>query len=325
MTGAPGETAALAAAEQAALDALLGIKVLDPAMGTGTFLVAAVDTLVDGIVEALAAYHRTHPWVPWAWDPVAQLIVEQRAAIVQNASAQGVSVELDRLPDDVILSRLVIERSVYGVDLNQTAVALSRANIAMRAFAVGAPFVDVAHHIRRGDALLGVRLAAVRDEAIAPTLVSGLLASSGPSDVDNARSDVHPYEALLDLWMSEDLGNSGARDVLRRLGTSVIPALQGTQVLAPHEMAAIGRAHEIGQSLGLLHWDVAFPEVFLVPADGDTVQPGFDVIIGSPPSAPPGADGDPFAARARELVRRPGGRVALVVTPANRSLESERG
>ncbi len=325
MTGAPGETAALAAAEQAALDALLGIKVLDPAMGTGTFLVAAVDTLVDGIVEALAAYHRTHPWVPWAWDPVAQLIVEQRAAIVENASAQGVSVELDRLPDDVILSRLVIERSVYGVDLNQTAVALSRANIAMRAFAVGAPFVDVAHHIRRGDALSGVRLAAVRDEAIAPTLVSGLLASSGPSDVDNARSDVHPYEALLDLWMSEDLGNSGARDVLRRLGTSVTPALQGTQVLTPHEMAAIGRAHEIGQSLGLLHWDVAFPEVFLVPADGDTVQPGFDVIIGSPPSAPPGADGDPFAARARELVRRPGGRVALVVTPANRSLESERG
>ncbi len=43
-----------------------------------------------------------------------------------------------------------------------------------------------------------------------------------------------------------------------------------------------------------------------MPADGDTVQLGFDVIIGSPPSAPPGADGDPFAARARELVRRPG-------------------
>ncbi len=74
------------------------------------------------------------------------------------------SVELDRLPDDVILSRLVIERSVYGVDLNQIAVALSRANIAMRAFAVGAPFVDVAHHVRRGDALLGyvLRLSVMR-------------------------------------------------------------------------------------------------------------------------------------------------------------------
>lgn len=323
--GTPGVTAALAAAEQAAVDALLGVKILDPVMGTGTFLVAAVDTLIDGIVEALAAYHRTHPWVPWAWDPVARLITEQRAAIVENAAAQGVAVELDRLPDDVILSRLVIERSVYGVDLNQTAVALSWANIAMRAFAVGASFVNVAHHIRRGDALLGVRLAIVRDETIAPTLVSGLLASLGPSGIDNASPEVDPYEAMLDLWMSEDLGNPGARDVLRRLGADVIPALQGTRVLGLSEMDIIRRAHEIGQSLRLFHWDVAFPEVFLVPAEGDPVQPGFDVIIGSPPAAPPDADGDPFAVRARELVRRPGGRVAFVVTPAHRSQEGERG
>lgn len=322
--GAPGETAVLAAAEQAALDALLGIKVLDLAMGTGTFLVAVIDTLVDGIAEALTAYHRTHPWVPWAWNPLARLILEKREAILEGAAEQGVLVEPDRLADDVILSRLVAERSIYGVDLNQTAVALGRANVAMRAFAVGAPFVDVVRHIRRGDALLGIRLAAIRDEAVAPALVSGLLTSSRSSGEDDDIFETGPYEALLDLWMSEELGNPGARETVRRLGADAIPALQGALVLEPAEMDAIRRAGEIGGSLGLLHWDVAFPEVFLVPSDDNVEQPGFDVIIGSPPSVPPDADGDPFATRARELVRRPGGRVALVVTPANRSQERDR-
>ncbi len=50
--------------------------------------------------------------------------------------------------------------------------------------------------------------------------------------------------------MSEDLGSSGARDVLRRLGTSVIPALQGTQVLAPHGMAAIGARTRLASRSG---------------------------------------------------------------------------
>jgi hypothetical protein len=337
-----GERVALAAAEQAARDALLGIKVLDPAMGTGTLLIGAIDMLVDGIAETLAAYHRAHPWVPWAWNPVARAIAETRDRILAAAGAQGVVIPPESLEDDVVLSRLVAERAIYGVDLNQTAVALARTSVATRAYAAGAPFVDVVHHLRRGDSLLGARLADVQDEALAPSLVAGLLPSdvalppslaaegdaamptlNRPGALDGA-SDTTPLELLLDLWVSEELGNPGARGLLNRLGDDAVPALQGAIALEPGDLAIVDQARELAAALGFLHWDVAFPEVFLKPTGGGTERPGFDAIIGSPPAVSSagaserGEDG-PFMARARQLVRRPGGRVAFVVTPVVRA------
>ncbi|MBN1250454.1 MAG: hypothetical protein JXC32_22515 [Anaerolineae bacterium] len=318
------ERVALAAAERVALDALLGIKVLDPAMGTGTFLIAVIDTLVDGIAEALATYHRTHPWVPWTWDPVARTLVEARESILAATEAQGIVISPGSLEDDVVLSRLIAERAIYGVDLNQTAVALGRASVMMRAYVTGAPFIDVTRHIRRGDSLLGTRLAALRDEGLAPRLVAGLSTSGVMPEGDSVPVDTAPYEALLDLWYSESLGNAGARDLLSRLGDDAPAALRGALSLDASDIATLRRARELAEALGFLHWDVAFPEVFLEPDGEDEGQPGFDVIIGSPPMASPGpvagrGEDGPFMARARQLVRRPGGRVAFVLTPSGRA------
>jgi hypothetical protein len=67
----------LAAAERDALEAFLGIKVCDPAMGSGHFLVNAVDHLTDGIIRRMQVYHDTHLDAPWEWNPV-QRLVEQR-------------------------------------------------------------------------------------------------------------------------------------------------------------------------------------------------------------------------------------------------------
>ena len=55
----------LALAEHHAREALLGIKVCDSAMGSGHFLVNAVDFLTDGIIQRMQAYHDDHPDVPW--------------------------------------------------------------------------------------------------------------------------------------------------------------------------------------------------------------------------------------------------------------------
>ena len=322
-SGDLGERAALAAAEQAAYDALLGIRVLDPAMGTGTFLVAVVDTLVDGIAEVLTAYHRTHPWVPWSWNPVTRRLVETREAILVAAEAQGVVVQPDGLEDDVMLSRLVVERVIYGVDLNPTAVALARASIAMRAFAAGAPFIDVTRHIRRGDSLLGTRLAGVRDEMLASGLAAGLSASNAALEGDEEVPDPAPFEALLDLWCSEDLGNDGARALLGRLGDKALSALRGEIPLGSADAVVVRRARELADAFGFVHWDVVFPEVFLRRNGDDEGQRGFDVIIGSPPAVSPTSvtdrgEGGAFLSQARQLVRRPGGRVAFVVTPSRK-------
>jgi len=88
---------------------------------------------------------------------------------------------------------------------------------------------------------------------------------------------------------------------------------------------------------GFVHWETAFPGVFLSPSRVTLERPGFDVVVGSPPAdaelgAEPMTAGavafattlssrpqGPFAALASRLVRVPGGRVAFVITPAGGS------
>ena len=149
---------ARSAAEKEACAALLDVRILDPAMGAGTFLVWAMDILVDGIAKALFGYHRSHPWMPWAWDPVVRCIGDARQAVLAEAVRQEVFVDPDLLGDAAILARFVAERAIYGVDLSATAVAVGRATVTMRAFAAGASFVSLGQHLRRGDSLAGMRL-----------------------------------------------------------------------------------------------------------------------------------------------------------------------
>jgi hypothetical protein len=95
----------------------------------------------------------------------------------------------------------------------------------------------------------------------------------------------------------------------------------------------VSKAARLRAEYGFVHWETAFPDVFLSPSRVAPERPGFDVVVGSPPAdselgVEPMAAGavafaaalssqpqGPFAALAGELVRVPGGRVAFVLTP----------
>ncbi|MFN3763843.1 MAG: restriction endonuclease, partial [Anaerolineae bacterium] len=108
-------------AEREAREAFLSIKVCDPAMGSGHFLVNAVDFLTDGIIQRMQAYHDDHPDVPWEWNPIQRLVGRVREEILEEMARQGVEVDRARLDDTAILTRLVMKRCIYGVDLNRMA------------------------------------------------------------------------------------------------------------------------------------------------------------------------------------------------------------
>jgi hypothetical protein len=69
-------------AKRDAREAFLGIKVCDPAMGSGHFLVNAVDHLTDGIIQRMQTYHDAHPDVAWEWNPIQRLIERVRGEIL---------------------------------------------------------------------------------------------------------------------------------------------------------------------------------------------------------------------------------------------------
>jgi hypothetical protein len=136
---------------------LLGLKVCDPAMGSGHFLVSLVDFLADRVLEAVAAAPRL---VPFADDehPYESPLVERIAAIrerILGLAAQGRwKVDEAQLDDRHLVRRMILKRVVHGVDKNPMAVELAKVALWLHTFTAGAPLSFLDHHLRCGDSLL---------------------------------------------------------------------------------------------------------------------------------------------------------------------------
>src|SRR5947207_5672281 len=104
---------------------ILDLKVCDPAMGSGAFLVEACRQLGDVLVKA----RHVHNQVP-------------------------------RIPpdEDEILHarRLIAQRCLYGVDTNPMAVDLAKLSLWLATLAKDHPFTFVDHALRPGDSLVGL-------------------------------------------------------------------------------------------------------------------------------------------------------------------------
>lgn len=97
---------------QELVDDLFDIKVLDPAMGSGHFLVEAVDYITDKALDFLNAF---------PWNPVVAHLTRMRETILREMDEQGITIDAKRLTDVNLLKRQVLKRCIYSVDLNPMA------------------------------------------------------------------------------------------------------------------------------------------------------------------------------------------------------------
>ncbi|OIM98653.1 TetR family transcriptional regulator [Polynucleobacter sp. MWH-Tro8-2-5-gr] len=138
-------------------DELLDLKICDPTMGSGAFLVQACRWVANRLVES--------------WDRVEAL--GKNICVDGKISEPGSGREL--LPEDfearlVIARRLIAERCLYGVDLNPLAVELAKLSIWLVTMAKGRPFGFLDHNLRCGDSLLGIdQLAQLTELLIKPS------------------------------------------------------------------------------------------------------------------------------------------------------------
>ena len=135
-------------------EAFLSLRVLDPAMGSGHFLVSLVDWLTD---ETLAAQQEAAALVPWGEyaSPLSAKIEAIRAHIRAQAQSNGWELREDHLDDRHLVRRIVLKRVIYGADLNPMAVELAKLSLWLHSFTVGAPLSFLDHHLRTGDSLFG--------------------------------------------------------------------------------------------------------------------------------------------------------------------------
>jgi hypothetical protein len=300
--------------------ALLEMKVCDPAMGSGHFLVRLVDFLADKVIEALADAPKDVSWGEYK-SPLANRIAGIRARILEEAKANGWAVREDQLEDRLIVRRMVLKRVVFGVDKNPMAVELAKVSLWLHTFTVGAPLSFLDHHLRVGDSLFGewvLKTERELSEAAGMFIHSRVVAARQAArlmlDIETAadadlaevresaerfggvRDVTDPLIALLSFWhacrwLPDTPERRRTKDLLlRNAFGDLVDLLTGKDTLAieagqvSKQQAAelLKSAITLGEQERFLHWEVAFPGVW---ADWESAEPkgGFDAVIGNPP------------------------------------------
>jgi hypothetical protein len=126
---------------------ILKLKVLDPAMGSGHFLVGACRYLGERLYEACRLCADKG-----LWDSIPTEVAPYLPGRVQEGEAEvGVSADRAR----AICKRLVAVHCLYGVDKNELAVELAKVCLWLESQADGMPLTFLDHRLVHGDSLIG--------------------------------------------------------------------------------------------------------------------------------------------------------------------------
>ena len=253
---------------------ILDIKVCDPAMGSGAFLVEACRQLAEVLVDSWRA-HDAVPEIP---------------------------------PDEnevVFARRLVAQRCLYGVDRNPVAVDLAKLSLWLITLAKDHPLTFLDHALRHGDSLVGLtrtQIEAFHWEGDAPQFQAGF-------EVMRIRERLREIAAL--RRRIREAGEEVSDGERRRLWREARDELDQAGIFGDLVLAAFFEEAKPGQRKALrtklaetvvrgetdryrswleelrnaepplapFHWEVEFPEVF------ERENPGFDAMVGNPPFA----------------------------------------
>ena len=182
-------------------EAVLDLKILDPAMGSGHFLVTAVDYLSDDIA-GLVEYAPVYPeWLDGEYEsPLVGRIASIRDEILRRAEESKWILDEAQLTDQAIIRRMVLKRCIYGVDKNPLTVELAKVSLWLHSFTVGAPLSFLDHHLRRGDSLIGLRVTDAREDL---RKLGGLLTASALAGVETAADGMQLIEEMSDADVAE--------------------------------------------------------------------------------------------------------------------------
>ena len=182
-------------------EAALNLKVLDPAMGSGHFLVTAVDYLSDAIADLVEYAPTAAPWLEDAYtSPLLERIAAIRADILDRAGANNWVIDIPQLTDQAIIRRMVLKRCIYGVDKNPLTVELAKVSLWLHSFTVGAPLSFLDHHLRCGDSLIGLR---VHDAVRELSRLGGFTSASAIQAAENATAGMQRIEEMSDADIAE--------------------------------------------------------------------------------------------------------------------------
>jgi hypothetical protein len=270
-------------------ESVLRLRVVDPAMGSGAFLVAANRYLAAAYEAALIREGRCH---------ASDLGETERASI----------------------RRSIAERCLYGVDVNPMAVQLARLSLWLATLSADRPLTFLDHRLQAGDSLLGAWVASLRHpprpqrqpaglppllplfddgsvrEALSAAVPVRFSIEATPTDsIEQVRAKERAFAAMTgrgglmsrwkrvaDVWCASWFARSdlppsafGVLSDAMLAGHSALPARTVERCLATVESVSSARR--------FFHWELEYPEVFFDAEGKRLPNGGFDAVIGNPP------------------------------------------
>jgi len=273
-----------------ASEAFFDFRVADIAMGSGHFLISAIDMMEQKMADYLAMRH-----LPEVKNELAQL----RSIALETLRDTGQDVPAE---DSQLLRRLIARRCIYGVDINPLAVQLARLAVWIHTFVPGLPLSFLDRTLIQGNSLVGIgnidELRNKFEEVSSPLFnldPEGLLGNavkplqrlannndSSLADIDKARTaqdDVRDAlqntKILCDFLTAAPIVDDPAiKEVLDEWEEFSGQELDKED---PKIREVLQVSHKALDPLSVVHFPIVFPEVFL------RKNPGFDVILGNPP------------------------------------------
>lgn len=258
-------------------EAVLDLKVCDPAMGSGAFLVEACRALGERLVQAWTRWPETRPTLPADED------------------------------EHLHARRLVAQRCLYGVDKNARAVDLARLSLWLTTLARDHEFTFLDHALKCGDSLVGLtmaQIAATHWDTSKPPTFAGKLVADHMKAAEQDRAQIRDHaDGATEAELRPLLKAVDAKlEVARLIGDGVVSAFfhadkpkERIKLLVEFQktvqnhlgsadwitaVAPFAATLKIGaHPIPPFHWQVEFPEVFA------RENGGFDVIVGNPPFA----------------------------------------
>ena len=276
---------------QDAKQALLDLKVCDPASGSGHFLIAATHRIAARLASIVSGEEEASP------------------AFYQSAI------------------REVVRNCIYGVDRNEFAVELCKVSLWMEALDPGKPLNFLDHRIRHGDSLVGVIDPSIVEDLIPNDAYSAVtgddkevargikarnqatlkahkpgqalirFASGADADVfteaeEDTVEQVRAKAELYQEWLEEDHRRREVTALHLWTAAFFVPLTEGNQGRVPTSATlidlatnvpisniqeAVDAANECADRLAFFHWKIEFPDVYTPGHDG------FDVVLSNPP------------------------------------------
>lgn len=275
---------------------ILALKVCDPAMGSGAFLVQATRYLAERLVDA--------------WERIAAEQPDSILTMPFGTRSQGETSE-NLMPESreeriVFARRYVAEHCIYGVDTNKLAVEMAKLSLWLTTLSNDRPFTFLDHSLKHGNSLVGLTPAQINEFTWKPVSndFGPLFTNQTDREVEEAEKHREAIHSIADHdFVSKEKENRIAEAALtssRMKATLAIAAFfdgantkqreaklieyrywlerLGKDEKAPAEIEnTIFRLTTGENPIHPFCWEIEFPEVF------HRESGGFDALIGNPP------------------------------------------